>query len=225
MFSLSSSSSSVTSPVQHQRACRAASARHSQRALVVLDHLDLIVASRARARAAGRCCRRRRSSRAAPACPCAAARASPGGCARWRRGRTPRRRPRPPCRRRARCAWSRRKIAATRASTLGMCWRRSRSGWPTSGPPSKARTATRVTWPSANSSTCSASGNSISLTMYSVTICSGQIAKSTAKPSLAEQLRVAPRSGARADARDAGRDVEELRARPCRRRGWSRRSA
>ncbi len=51
------------------------------------------------------------------------------------------------------------------------------------GPPSTARTATRSILPPANSATCSASGNSMSFWMYSVTICSGQMAWSTEKPS------------------------------------------
>jgi hypothetical protein len=58
-----------------------------------------------------------------------------------------------------------RKIAATRVSTCGMWVRKKFNGLPTSGPPSKARTATSEALPSANSSTCSASGNSISLVM------------------------------------------------------------
>ena len=58
-----------------------------------------------------------------------------------------------------------RKIAATRMSTFGMCWRRYWISCPTRGPPWKARTATRPTFPPANSSTCSDSGNSSSFTM------------------------------------------------------------
>ena len=51
-------------------------------------------------------------------------------------------------------------------------------------------------------------GNSISFSMYSVTICSGQMAWLTEKQSLSEELRVALEPG-RADARDARRDVED----------------
>ena len=84
-----------------------------------------------------------------------------------------------------------RKIAATRASTVGMCFLRSCNWWPTSGPPSKARTATRLTLPWANSSTCRASGNCTSLTRYSVINCSGQMVWSTAKQSGANNCSLA----------------------------------
>ncbi len=66
---------------------------------------------------------------------------------------------------------------------VGSIFSRSRSGWRTIGPPSTARTATTSILPPANSATCSASGNSISFRMYSVTICSGQIAWLTEKQS------------------------------------------
>ncbi len=97
--------------------------------------LHLVVAPRARARAAGRCCRRRRSSRASPACPCAAARASPRGCARLSARQNTSSPASITVSPSGMIGWSPRKIATMRASTAGMCWRRSLSGWPTSGPP------------------------------------------------------------------------------------------
>jgi hypothetical protein len=67
----------------------------------------------------------------------------------------------------------------------------------TIGAPSIARTAIRLTRACANSSTCSASGYSISLRMYAVTLASGQISSSTAKPSLRISALPSTNSGLR----------------------------
>src|SRR3990167_5350538 len=95
-------------------------------------------------------------------------------------------------------------MATKRISTCGTSCGSSEMMWRTIGPSVTARTAIRLTAPPANSSTCSASGYSISLPMVRVTDSSGQMISSTAKPSVPISLLPRENSGERTRAMRVG---------------------
>ena len=104
---------------------------------------------------------------------------------------------------------SSRNIATMRVSTFGIWRRSSLIGCDTSGPPANARTAIRLARPSANSSTCSASGNSISLQQIVGHRLLGEDHLRSAEAALADQVRMLLQLGV-AHARDTRRNVVQI---------------